>query len=96
MAHFRQENVDVILCPFSASPAPPHETAHYWPYTSIFNLVDYPGAVFPTGIVVEEQDAEPARKYRNASDEENARNCERTGGILAEPTSRLTLHCANR
>lgn len=39
--------VDVILCPPSFGTAPPHEQSRYWGYTSHWNLVDSPGAVFP-------------------------------------------------
>lgn len=39
--------VDVILCPPSFGSAPPHEQSRYWGYTSQWNLLDYPGAVFP-------------------------------------------------
>jgi hypothetical protein len=75
-SHFRSQCVDVILCPYAPCPAPPLGTARYWSYTSIFNLVDYPAAVFPTGLRVEEGDVEEKREYRNDADEENARNCE--------------------
>lgn len=39
--------VDVILCPVGPGAAPPLETAKYWSYTSQWNLLDYPAAVFP-------------------------------------------------
>jgi len=50
--------VDVILSPVGPSPAPPHETAKYWNYTSFWNLANYPAGVFPTGLFVTEQDVE--------------------------------------
>jgi hypothetical protein len=75
-AHFRSHNIDVVLSPYGPCPAPPLGTARYWSYTSIFNLVDYPAAVFPTGVKVEGGDVEAPRRYRNSADEENARNCE--------------------
>lgn len=37
----------MILCPPSFGSAPPHEQSRYWGYTSQWNLLDYPGAVFP-------------------------------------------------
>ncbi|ORY24225.1 amidase signature domain-containing protein [Naematelia encephala] len=49
--HFNAQNVDVILCPAGYGPAQALGTTKYWGYTCIFNLVDYPAAVFPTGLV---------------------------------------------
>ncbi|EIW65955.1 hypothetical protein TREMEDRAFT_70373 [Tremella mesenterica DSM 1558] len=51
-AHFVSSNIDLILCPPSPGPAPLCGTSRYWSYTSFFNLVDYPAAVFPTGLHV--------------------------------------------
>ncbi|KAF8330791.1 amidase signature domain-containing protein [Cantharellus anzutake] len=41
--------VDAILTPAFATLAPPHDTTRWWGYSSYWNLVDYPGIVFPTG-----------------------------------------------
>ncbi|KAK4689565.1 amidase, partial [Tremellales sp. Uapishka_1] len=54
--HFGTANVDVILCPPTPGPAPTLGTSRYWSYTSMFNLVDFPGGVFPTGLTVEPSD----------------------------------------
>lgn len=40
-------DVDVILCPVGPGAAPPLECARYWAYTSQWNILDYPAAVFP-------------------------------------------------
>ncbi|OBZ79471.1 hypothetical protein A0H81_00078 [Grifola frondosa] len=40
------------LAPFPG-PANPHDTAKYWGYTAIWNLLDYPGIVFPSGVTVD-------------------------------------------
>jgi Asp-tRNA(Asn)/Glu-tRNA(Gln) amidotransferase A subunit family amidase len=45
------QEVDVILCPPSFGAATPHEQSRYWPYTSHWNLLDYPGVVFPVTTV---------------------------------------------
>lgn len=45
--------VDVILCPVGPGAAPPLNNAKYWPYTSQWNLLDYPAMVFPTGKMVD-------------------------------------------
>lgn len=48
--------VDVIICPVTPGVAPLHETSKYWPYTSQWNLLDYPGVVFPASFVDLEKD----------------------------------------
>lgn len=69
--------VDVMLCPAGPGTAPRLNTARYWNYTSLFNLLDYPALVFPTGeqvdpaVDVKEQGYVP----RNADDEYNYKNC---------------------
>ncbi|OAR02346.1 hypothetical protein LLEC1_03370 [Akanthomyces lecanii] len=49
--------VDVILCPASFGAATPHEKSKYWGYTSHWNMLDYPGAVFPVTTVDASKDA---------------------------------------
>ncbi|KIL86925.1 hypothetical protein FAVG1_09478 [Fusarium avenaceum] len=39
--------VDVIICPPFPGAAAPHDQSRYWGYTSHWNLLDYPAAVFP-------------------------------------------------
>ncbi|KAM0350574.1 hypothetical protein ACHAPU_003058 [Fusarium lateritium] len=46
-------DVDVIIGPSFVGPACAHDTAFYWTYTSLYNLVDYPGVVIPTPIRAE-------------------------------------------
>jgi amidase len=41
--------VDAILCPVAPTLAPPHDGTRWWGYTSYWNLLDYPGVVFPAG-----------------------------------------------
>lgn len=43
--------MDVILCPPSFGAATPHDQSRYWGYTAQWNLLDYPGAVFPVTTV---------------------------------------------
>ncbi|KAF7333436.1 Amidase domain-containing protein [Mycena venus] len=50
LQHYNAQNVDVILCPAGAGPAPVLGTCKYWGYTNVWNFVDYPAAVFPTGL----------------------------------------------
>ncbi|KAK2751076.1 hypothetical protein FQN57_000151 [Myotisia sp. PD_48] len=42
---------DFLLGPVGPSAAPRHDTARYWGYTAIFNMLDYPAYTFPTGEV---------------------------------------------
>jgi Asp-tRNA(Asn)/Glu-tRNA(Gln) amidotransferase A subunit family amidase len=48
-----ERGVHFILCPTFVGPAAEHGTAHYWLYTSIWNLLDQPGVVFPSGLTVD-------------------------------------------
>ena len=41
--------VDVILTPIAPTLAPPHDSVRWWGYSSYWNLLDYPAAVFPLG-----------------------------------------------
>lgn len=50
---WQKQDVDVILTPAFVGPACAHDTSFYWTYTSLYNLVDYPGVVFPTTIKAE-------------------------------------------
>lgn len=49
--------VDVILCPPSFGAATPHDQSRYWGYTAQWNLLDYPGVVFPVTTVDPAKDA---------------------------------------
>lgn len=48
--------VDAILSPTGPGAAPPHGNAKYWSYTSQWNLLEYPGAVFPVTSVDQKLD----------------------------------------
>lgn len=53
---WNEQDVDVVIGPAYVGPACEHDTALYWTYTSLWNFVDYPGVVFPTGIRAEKGD----------------------------------------
>ncbi|KAI0148326.1 amidase [Hypoxylon sp. NC0597] len=55
--------VDVILCPAGPGVAPKHGTSRYWGYTSQWNLLDYPGIIFPTNDKVGESEREKPFDY---------------------------------
>lgn len=53
LASWNAQDVDAVLSPCFVGPASKHDTAFYWNYTALWNFVDYPAAVFPTGHKVE-------------------------------------------
>ncbi|PQE24666.1 hypothetical protein CJF32_00006955 [Rutstroemia sp. NJR-2017a WRK4] len=62
-------HMDVILCPPHPGAAPPIGTTKYWGYTSIWNLLDYPAAIFPVTKVDPDLDREdPAYAPRSDID----------------------------
>jgi amidase len=68
--------VDAILCPVGPGVAPKHNTAKYWGYTSQWNLLDYPAAVFPVGKVNKNIDIMPNDfEPMSGKDEENWALC---------------------
>jgi amidase len=50
---WEEQDVDVVIGPAFVGPACVHDTAFYWTYTSLYNLVDYPGVAVPTPLRVE-------------------------------------------
>ncbi|ODV91805.1 hypothetical protein CANCADRAFT_21597 [Tortispora caseinolytica NRRL Y-17796] len=64
-AKMKELGIDIILCPAYFGPAAlSHDTEH-WAYTALFNSLDMPGSVFPTGITVDPKiDAEDSFKAR--------------------------------
>ncbi|KAH7905825.1 amidase signature domain-containing protein [Hygrophoropsis aurantiaca] len=51
--HWNRTGCDVVLCPPYPGVASQHDTAKYWGYTTIWNVLDYPGTVFPTGLTAD-------------------------------------------
>lgn len=43
-------DVDFIISPTYVSVAAEPETVHYWGYTNLWNILDYPNVVFPTNL----------------------------------------------
>ncbi|KAM3419584.1 hypothetical protein BST61_g2923 [Cercospora zeina] len=44
------QDVDVVLCPMHVGPASAHDTGAHLSYTAMWNFLDCPGIVFPTGV----------------------------------------------
>ncbi|CAF1313508.1 unnamed protein product [Rotaria sordida] len=69
---FFNSSIDCLLAPVGPSAAPLHGTAKWWGYTSIWNLLDYPAAIFPvTTVDLVKDQVEVNYKPRNALDSEN-------------------------
>ncbi|RSH85351.1 hypothetical protein EHS25_004747 [Saitozyma podzolica] len=68
-ALFQSLHLDVILCPASPAPALPFHTSKYWSYTSLFNFLDWPGVVFPTGVQVTLDDQDADYEPRNEDEQ---------------------------
>lgn len=70
-ALMKARGVDFILSPTYVGVAPELGTSHYWNYTAIWNILDQPTAVFPTGLFQhpEIDKAESSYVPRNAEDE---------------------------
>ncbi|KAJ7102729.1 amidase signature domain-containing protein [Mycena epipterygia] len=77
LEHYNSQNVDVVLCPVGPGPAPLLGTAKYWGYTNVWNFVDYPAAVFPTGLysdpVVDVEEDITTRTWMSEADMENSK-----------------------
>lgn len=56
MEKLNAENIDFVLSPTYVSVAAKPETVQYWGYTNLWNLLDFPNVVFPTGLSVEPTD----------------------------------------
>lgn len=68
--------VDAVLSPVAPTLAPPHDATRWWGYTSYWNLMDYPAAVFPVGRLRAEEyfaasdgDGAPSGRARNPTEE---------------------------
>jgi amidase len=70
------DTVDVILCPVGPGVATRHNTAKYWGYTAVWNLLDYPAVVFPVDKVNGEIDvAYPREDFMSGADEQAWKLC---------------------
>jgi amidase len=73
----KERGVDFILSPAYIGVASQLATGKYWLYTAIWNILDQPAAIFPTGLKADpaldpvELDYTP----RSKQDEEEYKNC---------------------
>ncbi|KAM0473625.1 hypothetical protein ACHAPX_008030 [Trichoderma viride] len=69
--------VDAIICPVAPGVATQHNTAKYWTYTAVWNLLDYPALAFPVGKADKTIDVKENRKrFLSDLDKENWKLCE--------------------
>ncbi|BAE65447.1 amidase signature domain-containing protein [Aspergillus flavus] len=61
-ARMKDMGVDFILCPAYVGVAPVLYEAQYWNYTAVWNVLDLPAVVFPSGMVAEEGDVGGEKK----------------------------------
>ncbi|OJZ84226.1 hypothetical protein ASPFODRAFT_673098 [Aspergillus luchuensis CBS 106.47] len=54
-ALMKSRGVDFILCPVYAGVASVLGESHYWNYTAVWNILDQPAVVFPSGLSVDAQ-----------------------------------------
>ncbi|KAL4877316.1 amidase signature domain-containing protein [Aspergillus karnatakaensis] len=52
-ALIKSRGIDFILCPAYVGAAAVLGESHYWNYTAIWNILDHPAAVFPSGLFVD-------------------------------------------
>ncbi|TDZ13834.1 putative amidase [Colletotrichum spinosum] len=70
-AVMKERGVDFILCPAYVGAGVVQGGARYWNYTAIWNILDHPAAVLPSGLRVDKavDQAEEDYAFRNADDE---------------------------
>lgn len=72
-ALIKSRGVDFILSPTYPGVAAVYGESHYWNYTAIWNVLDLPSAVFPSGLIVDPQldalsEKDKAYQPRNETD----------------------------
>ncbi|EXJ86205.1 hypothetical protein A1O1_06575 [Capronia coronata CBS 617.96] len=77
LSHFNAAgSVDFIVAPVGPGVAPAHDTARYWGYTAVWNILDWPAYVFPTGETVSADIHLKDLSYRPRENEFDAYNWE--------------------
>lgn len=93
----RERGVDVILCPTYVGVAAELGTAQYWNYTAIWNILDQPAVVFPTGLRADPavDVAEADYKPRSAVEEREFKKCKYHVYMFPARTyeQRRSVHC---
>jgi Asp-tRNA(Asn)/Glu-tRNA(Gln) amidotransferase A subunit family amidase len=71
------DTVDALICPVAPGVATRHDTAKYWTYSAVWNLLDYPALAFPAGTADKERDVQTGRAdFKSFHDRKNWELCE--------------------
>lgn len=89
-ALMKERGVDVILCPAYTGVGVLQGEAKYWNYTAIWNILDQPAVVFPTGMTVDKAVDAVEEGYQplNEQDERECKACEFLSLTISLATSR--------
>ena len=68
LEHWNAQDVDVVIGPGHVGTAQEHDKTRHWAYTTIWNLVDFPGLSFPTPLKSEKGE-KYAPDYKPLSDD---------------------------
>lgn len=73
----KAKGVDFILCPAYVGAGVLQGGAKYWNYTAIWNILDQPASILPSGLRVDKNIDKPEEAYtpRNQQDEEEWKAC---------------------
>lgn len=71
--HFNAQSIDVVRGPCFVGPAAMHDTAFYWNYTSLWNLMDWPACVVPTSIPASKDDVYEHEEVARRMGQESAK-----------------------
>lgn len=72
LALMKQRGVDFILCPTYVGVAGEPHQCRYFPYTAVWNILDMPGVVFPTGLKVDQELDAIDEEYQPRSKQDEA------------------------
>lgn len=93
----KERGVDFILCPTYVGVASELGTSQYWAYTAIWNILDQPCTVFPTGLHVNSKIDITETEYtpRSDIDEREYKKCRSPLILPWESFEFITMLCAN-
>lgn len=85
--HWDALGLDVVLAPVYVAPGAPHNTSYYWNYTALWNLLDFPCIVFPTGLYAEAGEGTETRTAQNEYEQLCLDKGSLTGDLNGAPIS---------
>ncbi|KAJ5929614.1 hypothetical protein N7454_006564 [Penicillium verhagenii] len=91
-AIMKSRGVDFILSPAYPGVAAVYGESHYWNYTAIWNVLDLPSVVFPSGLIVDPKldalsEKDKTYKPRNEADEREWKRYESTERYEGAPVA---------